>query len=350
MKMSKKLHVLMPKGLKIDQVIALALLLEVLKLKIEEVAFYFLGLDDDATIPADAIDLDARLHYQRGHGLGSATEVVAKAHNVTNLGNLIEELGRNNTTGFMRMGDKSFAKLAQKLYQLRASKTSMHDHCVEMLTHFVPIGAAYIRTARDGRLGAKEIFQFPQYGITKEGGSRRIHHLSGYISRLMEEIKPETEVADTDKVLAELKWWHEKFIAAQRAETRAVDRVEEINLDEEEKKGNVKKVGGYVIVFLWALADEVAKAMFMKHRDIAVLIVSRPDGIAIMPNFEVKGGPVMRELYDMLADIEPNSWHFAERGDNGLILSGSARRTAEVPTLIGQSRDDLFALMENVWG
>ena len=322
--------ILMPSGLKIDQVIALAIVLEALKASIEEVQFYFLDLDADA-IPEDAFDLDARVKYS--HGSSATEEAATRFGKARGIEALRGELSRNNATGFMRQGKDSFAKLAQKLYSLRASTTPEREHRLDVLRRFVWVGQAYLRTVRDGQLGAKAIAKIVQ----SPGSSKKIHHLSGYISRLVEEGRGTIEVA------VELDSWRKKFAAAERAGKRAAERVEGLdNLP-------ISNVGGLKVAYLRAQADEVGKAVFRRFPELDVLVSVHPDRAAILPNYGKRNGGKMRALHKALESREPGAWHYEQRGDTGLMMNGSARRHAAVATKIACNEEQLLKLMAEVW-
>ena len=322
--------ILMPSGLKIDQVIALAIVLEALKASIEEVQFYFLDLDADA-IPEDAFDLDARVKYS--HGSSATEEAATRFGKARGIEALRGELSRNNATGFMRQGKDSFAKLAQKLYSLRASTTPEREHRLDVLRRFVWVGQAYLRTVRDGQLGAKAIAKIVQ----SPGSSKKIHHLSGYISRLVEE-------GCGEEAVEELKWWWQKFAAAERAEERAEKRVKAL--------GNlpIAQVGGLNVAYIRTQADEVAKAIFARYPELDVLLSVQPSYATILPNYGKRNGGKMRALHKALESREPGAWHFEPRGDTGLVMNGSARRHAAIATKIARDERTLLTLMKEVWG
>lgn len=325
-----KLNVLMPQGLKIDQACALALLLEVRGVQFSDVNFFFHDLDEE-NVPEDVYDLDARVHYPRGK---SATEVVAEFHGITNVGPLIGELARNNQTGFMRSGEGSIAILAQKVYQLRASTTPERDHRLDVLSHYVQVGQAYLHASRAGRLGAKAHAEI--LGFTAND-SKRIHHLSGYLAYLMEQDK-------IDEAETEMEWWQKKFAAAERATDRAADRVAGLP----ELKGH--KVGDIVVASTEAKADEVARELFKRFPSIDVLLAISPDYVALLPNFEgASRERHMKKLYAALERLEPGAWHYEARGHTGMLLNGSARRKAAAPTVIGRDFAKMREVMTSVW-
>ncbi len=320
--------ILMPKGIKIDQIVALALLLEVLKVKFEEVEFFFHDLDQD--VPEDAYDLDAREHYPRGK---SATEVVAERHGAT-VGPLLAELARNNQTGFMRQGEKSFALIAQKVYDLRASTVPARAHQIEVLRHFVKVGECYLRASRTGKLGAKTLAD--GFGF-KPDASKRIHHLSGYISYLVEEGK-------ADEAQAEFAWWHKKFDAAAAATVRAEKRVESL------PEVVARKVGGLTVATISANADEVAGQTFKRFQNLDLLVVVSRDNVAVLPNFKAEVDlQKMQTLHTVLEQAEPGAWHLEPRGSTALVLNGSARRAAAVASKIGRNFDRMVEVMQEAW-
>ncbi len=320
--------ILMPKGIKIDQAVALALLLEVFKAQFGDVEFFFHDFDG---VPDGAYDLDAQEHYPRGT---SATEVVAKRHGVA-VGPLLEELSRNNATGFMRQGQESFALVAQKIYDLRASTAPAREYQIGVLSHFVKVGQAYLRASRAGKLGATRLAD--GFGF-KPDASKRIHHLSGYISYLVEEGK-------ADEAKAEFAWWSGKFRSAAAAAGRAEKRVGSL------PEIIARQVGGLTVASVAADADEVAGKTFRRFQNLDILVVVSRDNLAVLPNFKAPEADLnrMKALHAALERREPGAWHLEPRGSTALVLNGSARRAASVPSKIGRDFDQMVAVMAEAW-
>ncbi len=257
-------------------------------------------------IPADMDDIDVRVKYNAGNEFGSATEAVATQLGLTRMHGmprLIELLGANNRTGYLKSDQGSLVWLIRAMYEV-SHNVDPFEHRRNVIRLFWPVMATYFAAATSTDEQAISAIGNP---FTLNGYQELIAIAGG-----------------GDDARLHLAQLNNAFESARRRQEQANGRAAAI----EARTFQVplyRNPGNGVGHMIETDDQRVAGQYLRDHSDIVMLVVRKRTGhFAIF----VRGRQDLTVLVSALEAVEPGRWFYDTRPMSPLLLNGSSSRDA----------------------